>query len=112
MKELMIKLLDLKEKERGIKDERTSVEEEIYEKVQSELNDDKTFTLIADELKLTVKPNFAVSVDQDAAANFPNSFKVKYEMSYSQYKKTDGAVDNIVTIKQNKPTFTISLKGE
>ena len=112
MKILLQRLNDLKEKEREIKEERVLVEGEIYEMIQSQINDDKTLTVNADEFKLTVKPNFAVKVNQELAAQYPNSFKVKYEMSYSQYKKTDGAVDDIVTITQNKPTFNVSIKGE
>jgi hypothetical protein len=110
MKELIIKLMDLKEKERVIKEERAVLEGEIYTMIESQFNDDKTVTVYADEYKLSVKPNFAVSVDQEEAAKFPNSFKVKYELSYSQYKKAEGELDEIVTIKQNKPTFSVEIK--
>ena len=109
MKTLLAQLSELKEKEREIKEERAFVEGQIYVMIESQLNDDKTVKVEDGGYKLTVKPNYAVSVDQELARKYPNSFKVKYEMSYSQYKKVGGAVDDIVTIKQNKPTFTVEM---
>lgn len=109
MKELLQRLNDLKEKERAIKEERVIVEGEIYEQIESQLNDDKTLTVYADEYKLTVKPNYSLSVNQEMAAKFPNSFKIKFELSYSQYKKAEGTLDDFVTIKINKPTFSVEM---
>lgn len=110
MKNLIIRLHDLKEKEKEIKDQRALVEEEIYGKIEEKLDDDKTITIHADEYTLKVKPNFSVKVDQDAASRIPGSFKIKYEMSYSQYKKSEGAVDDYVTVSPLKPTFSVEIK--
>ena len=110
MKKLIEKLHELREQERAIKEERVLLEGEIYTSIQDKLIDDNTFTLIADEYKLTVKPNFSVKVDQEQAKYRPDSFKLKYEMSYSQYKKSEGAVDDYVTISQLKPTFSVEIK--
>lgn len=110
MKELLQELLVLKEKEREIKERRTVLEGEIYDLVSDKLDDDKSVSFFADEIKLVVKPNYAVKVDQELAKTMAGHFKTKYELSYSQYKKTNGAVDSIVTITQNKPTFVVSIK--
>ncbi len=110
MKELLAKLLDLKGKERLIKEERFVLEGEIYSLMEDRLDDDKTITMIADQYKLSMKPTFSVKVDQEMAAKRPDLFKVKYEMSYSQYKKASG-VDNYVTINQTKPNFSVELVG-
>jgi hypothetical protein len=110
MKELLAKLLELKESERLLKEERYLLEGEIYTQVESMLNDDKTITVHADGYKLSVKPTFSVKVDQEMASTRPDLFKVKYEMSYSQYKKASG-VDDYVTINQTKPNFGVELVG-
>jgi hypothetical protein len=110
MKELLAKLLELKEKERLLKEERFVLEGEIYTQIQDKLNDDKTITVNVDGYKLSVKPTFSVKVDQEMAATRPELFKVKYEMSYSQYKKVKG-VDDYVTINQTKPNFSVEVVG-
>lgn len=112
MKVLLEKLLELKEKERAIKEERTLIEGEIYALVETNLNDDKALNVVADQYKLTVKPNFSIKVNQDLAKDHADLFKVKYELSYSQYKKLEGKVDDMVTINQIKPTFTVINKDE
>jgi hypothetical protein len=112
MKELLAELMDLKEKERNIKERRVILEGQIYDSVEKLIDSDKTFNLICDEYKLSVKPNYVVKVDQDMAKEYSDMFKVKYEMSYSQYKKSEHGkiIDEIVTISQNKPTFLVELK--
>lgn len=112
MEKLLEKLMRTKERENEIKNERLAIEEEIYTKVMDQIVDDKSLTIKTDRFKLSVKPNYAVSVDQEAAARFPASFKCKYELSYSQYKKAEGTLDDFVTIKINKPTFSCELIGE
>jgi len=109
MKEKLIALYELREKERAIKEERSILEEEIYNEYSKVIDNDRTFTLNLDGVKLSIKPNFAVKVNQELAANNPSAFKVKYEMSYSQYTKSEVNVDEYVTITQNKPTFTVSF---
>ena len=112
MKELLTKLLELKEKERAIKEERTLIEGEIYALVETNLNDDKTLNVVADQYKLTVKPNFSISVDQEKAKVNPSLFKAKYEITYSQYKKDErkGLLDEMIFIKPLKPTFSVEVK--
>lgn len=109
MNELLKKLYEVKEKERLAKEERLVLEGEIYTLIESQLNDDKTLKIEESQYRLQVKPSYVVKVDQEAAAKMPGSFKCKYEMSYSQYKKTEGAVDDIVTISVNKPSFTVEM---
>lgn len=114
MKILLQKLRELKEQEREIKEERLAVEEEIYSAIESQITNDKTLTIHADEFKLSVKPNYSVKVDQEAAKEYGQYFKHKYEMTYSQYNAlTDSArtyVNEIVTISTLKPTFTVEIK--
>lgn len=110
MKGLLTKLLELKEKERLIKEERYLLEGEIYTQLENRLDGDKTVTIICDDLKLQMKPSYSVKVDQEMAATKPGLFKVKYEMSYSQYKKASG-IDDYVTINQTKPSFSVEMVG-
>ncbi len=114
MKELLTKLLELKEKETLIKVERYLLEGEIYSQLEDRLDGDKTVTIVCDELKLQMKPTFSVNVNQEMAAKNPEWFKVKFEMSYSAYKKSVGTsyLDDYVTINQTKPSFSVSLLGE
>lgn len=111
MKELLTKLLELKEKERLIKEERYLLEGEIYTQLENRLDGDKTVTIICDDLKLQMKPTYSVKVDQEKASVNPEYFKVKYELSYSQYKKSmdTSYLDDIVTINQTKPSFSVEL---
>lgn len=109
MKDLLEKWMKLKEQEKLIKEEREQTEVEIYTLLSSEMNDESQSTWHYDDIKLVIKPNWTVSVDQALAMAHADLFKTKYEMSYSQYKKCQdkNTVDNIVSIKQTKPTFTI-----
>jgi hypothetical protein len=110
MKELLQQWMDLKNEERKAKEARELVEATIYTTLNQELeNEDSQQTWNYDDYKLVIKPNFTVKVDQEYAVNYPEYFKTKYEMTYSQYKKADHRiVDDGVTISQGKPTFTIS----
>ena len=112
MKELLEQLITIKEKEKELKEERADLEGQIYDLMSDKLDDDKTVSFIVDEYKLSIKPNYAVKVDQVMAVTNSSEFKVKYEMSYSMYKKSTNKslVDKIVTITQNKPTFTVEAK--
>lgn len=111
MKELLTKLLELKEKERLIKEERYALEGEIYTQLENRLDGDKTVTIYCDNLKLQMKPTYSVKVDQEKAAQNPEWFKVKYEMTYSQYKKsmTTSYLDDVVTINVTKPSFSVEV---
>lgn len=111
MKDLLVKILELKEKERAIKHERELLEVEVYESVADQMNGDSSATFYADNYKLKITPNFAVKVDQNMASDFPDAFKVKYEMTYSQYKKYEDKLSlaDVVTITPNKPTFAIEV---
>jgi hypothetical protein len=105
-------LVEAKEKESIAKEHRVSIESEIYELIEGQLIDDSTLKIELEGFVLKVKPSLAVKVDQEAAAKYPGAFKIKYEMSYSQYKKTGGKVDDIVTISSNKPSFTVENKND
>lgn len=111
MIKLMKKLHEAKQKENEMKEARLEIEAEIYTKIESQLNDDKTLTFKEEGFKLSVKPSYAVSVNQELAANYPLLFKAKFEMSYSAYKKCEykDQVNEIVTIKINKPSFQIEV---
>lgn len=110
MKELMDKWLELKEVERKAKEEREAIEASMYLAVNTDINETSQATFNYDDYKLVIKPNWAVKVDQEKAKEFPEYFKTKYEMSYSQYLKSGGLkiIDDAVEIKQNKPTFTVT----
>ena len=108
MKDLLEELIDVKSKEKALKEEREQLEAQIYLLLKDEMKEDSQTTWNIDNYKLVIKPNFAVSVDQVKAAIVFDKFKVKYEMSYSQYKKAID-VDDIVTIKVNKPTFSVEM---
>lgn len=114
MKELLKQWLETKEQEKKLKELREEIEIQLYEFVQSELPADGSKTIYADEYKLVIKPNYSVKVDQDMAPEYGQYFKVKYDMSWSQYKQLDmGArhyVDNIVTISTLKPSFSVEVK--
>jgi len=112
MKELMRMWLDLKNQEAVLKEAREKVELEMYEGAQEQMKDDKQISIIADEFKLTIKPNFSVKVDQEMASGCPGYFKTKYELSYSEYKKSEhkGTIDEIVTINMIKPSFKVEVK--
>ena len=112
MKELMRMWLDLKNQEAVLKEAREKVELEMYEGAQEQMKDDKQISIIADEFKLTIKPNFSVKVDQEMALSCPEHFKTKYELSYSEYKKSDfkDIVNEIVTINMVKPSFKVEIK--
>ena len=112
MKDLLEKWTELKKVERNAKEEREQVEVELFLALKGEMNEESQSTWNFDEYKLVIKPNFTVSVDQEQAAHYPDLFKTKYEMTYSQYKKSENksVVENMITIKQTKPTFTVELK--
>lgn len=111
MKGLMDKWLEYKEVERNAKEMRELIEAEIYTNLNQEMKEDSQSTWHFNEYKLVIKPNHSVSIDQNEAKMFPDLFKTKYELSYSQYKKSEmkNVIDNIVTIKQAKPTFSIVI---
>lgn len=112
MKHLLEKWTELKSIERKVKEEREQIEVELFLALKGDMNEESQSTWNFDEYKLVIKPNFAVSVDQEQAAHYPDLFKTKYEMSYAQYKKSEhkGTVEGMITIKQSKPTFTVELK--
>jgi hypothetical protein len=112
MQELLSQWLELKAAERSAKEAREEVEVKLYMELKDQMNDESQATWNFDGYKLVIKPNYTVSVDQEQAAQNPELFKVKYEMTYSQYKKIDDKflVDNIITIKQTKPTFSVEMK--
>jgi hypothetical protein len=109
MNDLLKILNDIKKKEAELKKDREAIEVTLYELVMGELPEDGQKSFKTDSFKFTVKHNYAVKVDQELAKEQPESFKWKAEMSYSQYKKTNGLVDNIVTVSMNKPTFTLEV---
>jgi hypothetical protein len=111
MKGLLDKWLEYKEVERNAKEMREQIEVEMYMTLNKEMTEDSQSTWNYDGYKLVIKPNFSVKVNQEEAKMFPDLFKTKYELSYSQYKKSEmkHVIDNIVTISQTKPTFTITL---
>jgi hypothetical protein len=114
MKELLRHWLELKNEERILKEKREEIEIELYTMIHSELPADGSKTIHADEYKLVVKPNFAVKVNQDMAAEYAQYFKNEYKMSYPTYRDLDAGakkyVDEIVTITTNKPTFSVEMK--
>jgi len=112
MQELLSKWLELKAAERSAKEQREEVEVQLYMELKDQMNEESQATWNFDNYKLVIKPNYTVSVDQEQAAKCPEYFKTKYEMTFSQYKKMDEKfrVDNIITIKQTKPTFTVEAK--
>lgn len=112
MQDLLEQWLELKAAERKAKEEREEVEVKLYMELKDQMNEESQATWNFDNYKLVIKPNYTVSVDQEQAAQCPEYFKTKYEMTYSQYKKLDEKfrVDNIVTIKQTKPTFSVEVK--
>jgi hypothetical protein len=99
------------DKEGLIKEERYLIEGEIYTQLENRLDGDKTVTIHCDNLKLQMKPTYSVKVDQEKAAQNPEWFKVKYEMTYSQYKKsmTTSCLDDVVTINVTKPSFSVEM---
>jgi hypothetical protein len=114
VKDLMKKWLELKEKENTIKQSREEVELEMYTRVQDNMKEDKQSTFVADEYKLTIRPNFSVKVDQEKAPEYAQYFKNKYEITYSQYKALTNEekhyVDEMITINSIKPTFKVEIK--
>lgn len=112
MKDLLEKWTELKKAERDAKEEREQVEVELFLALKGDMNEESQSTWNFDEYKLVIKPNFTVNVDQEMAKSNPELFKTKYEMTYSQYKKSEnkGAVEGMITIKQTKPTFSVELK--
>jgi hypothetical protein len=112
MKDLLEKWTELKKVERNAKEEREQVEVELFLALKGDMNEESQSTWNFDEYKLVIKPNFTVSVDQEMAASNDDLFKIKYEMSYAQYKKSEykSVVESMITIKQSKPTFTVELK--
>lgn len=109
MDELLEKWIKLKDKEVECKNKREDVEAEIYLLIKDKLPSDGCFTEKINNKKITIKQSFSVSVDQSKASIYPDLFKVKYELSWSQYKKSDNkkTLDNIVTVKSCKPNFTV-----
>lgn len=112
MQDLLNKWLELKSAERSAKEAREEVEVQLYMELKDQMSDESQATWNFDNYKLVIKPNWTVSVDQEQAAKHPDFFKIKYEMTYSQYKKLDDKflVDNMITIKQTKPTFSVEVK--
>ena len=110
MKDLMDKWTKLKNEERIAKEAREDIEAELFLALKDEMNGDSQSTWNYDNYKLVIKPNYSVKVDQELAAECPEMFKVKYEMSYSQYKKCTENINDIVTINQTKPSFTVEIK--
>ena len=109
MNELLEQWLELKAAERLAKEQREEVESQIYLLLKEDIPDDGQSSWKYEGYKLVIKNNYSVSVDQEQAANFPSMFKTKYELSWSQYKKSEqkNVLDNMVTIKAGKPTFTV-----
>lgn len=107
MESLLKKLYEAKEKENIAKEERMEVEAEIYNMIEGDLDDDKSLTYKFDKFKLSVKPTYSVKVDQEKAVFYPGMFKIKYEMTYSQYKKVGSIVDDMITINTTKPSFKV-----
>ena len=112
MKDLLDKWLELKKQEREAKEARELVEAEIYTNLNQELEGEESQqTWNFDSYKLVIKPNFTVKVNQEMAELHQDLFKKKFELTYSQYKKIAdrSIVDDIVTINQTKPSFTITV---
>lgn len=109
MNELIKKLRDLKEKEKEIKYERECVEVEIFNALSEKLKPTGQTNFEFDDDKISIKRNWSVSVDQELAKERPDLFKVKYEMTLSQYEKSPEKItlDRFITIKENKPTFVL-----
>ena len=112
MNELLTKWLELKETERKAKEEREEVEASIYMTLKNEIPDDGSSTWNYENFKLNIKQNYSVTVDQKQAKMFPDLFKTKYELTWSQYKKSEAknVLDNMVVVKSTKPTFTVEMK--
>lgn len=107
----MGKWIELKEKEKQLKEHREQVEADLYSIVKDELPEASQKSFEVEGYKLTIKPNFSVSVDQEAASSRPELFKLKYEMTFSQYQKSTEKrwLDDVVTIKNTKPTFSVTF---
>lgn len=113
MKDLLQKWLDIKNVERAMKEQREEIEVQLYTEFQQFLKEDSQATFNHDGYKLVIKPNVTVSVDQEKAATRPDLFKVKYDLSWSQFKKSTekDVLEDMITYKPGKPTFTVT-KGE
>ena len=112
MQELLSKWTELKEAERSVKEQRERVEVEIYMVLKDSIPDDGQTTWNYENYKLTIKQNYSVTVDQEQASMFPDLFKSKYEMNWSQYKKSEAknVLDNMVVVKSGKPTFSVEMR--
>lgn len=111
MNELMQRWLDCKRVEQAMKEQREEIEAQIYLAIQDQLPQDGQKKFDYGDLSLTVKQNFSVKVDQDKAKDFPDLFKWKAEMSYSQFKKSNQVgLEDMVTVSMSKPTFTVGVK--
>jgi len=112
MKELLEEWMQIKEQERELKEKREQIEAEIYITLKDNMPDDGSSTWHYDGYKLNIKQNYTVSVDQEKAVTRPDLFKTKYELSWSNYKKSDskGFLDEVVTIKSGKPTFSVVME--
>lgn len=111
MEELLEKWISIKTKEKSCKEDRENIEAEIYIALKDRLPEDGVFTEKIGDKKITIKQAFSVSVDQNKASMYPDLFKTKYELSWSQYKKTENKklIDDVVTIKPSKPNFTVEI---
>lgn len=112
MKDLLEKWVELKEAERKAKEYREEVEAEIYMLLKNDIPDDGSTTWHMDGYKLNIKQNYSVTVDQNLAEQHRDLFKTKYELSWANYKKSEfkQTLDNIVTIKSGKPTFSVVME--
>jgi pyruvate kinase len=108
-KDLLKKWTELKQLEKETQERRHQVEADIYVAVQSELPKTGSSTFNCDDMKVKITQNFTVKVDQEKAKERPDLFKVKYEMSFSQYEKSPEklTLDDYVVITSGKPSFVV-----
>ncbi len=113
METLLRKWMEIKNVEKAMKEQREDIEAQIYLLIRGDLPEDGSKSFNLEGYKLTVKQNVSVSVNQELAARRPELFKIKFDMSYSQYKKSNEKLflDDVITYKTAKPTFTV-VKGE
>lgn len=114
IKSLVIRWKELKEIEDNAKNERHHIEADIWTELKDQLKDDGTTSFMLDELKLSIGNTYSIKVDQEKAQHNPSLFKVKYDITYSQYKKDERKtlLDSMVTITPSKPSFRVEVKND
>jgi hypothetical protein len=114
------KWLNLKERINDLLEQLHEVEAEIWLKASKDgkLNPKGSKSFENNGFKITIIHSDTVKVDQDLATKRPDLFRVKYEFNKSEYKNLIKSqkdfVDEVITIKPNKPSFRverISLKN-